>query len=172
MLARLLGNSRYLIIIAVIGSYLAAAIVIIYDSLLLIHILIELFLHPAINSASARQLILECIEVLDTFLLGTAFFIVALGLYELFIKRSAASPAWLRVRNLDDLKARLLGVIIVVMSVFFLEQVINWDGKSDILNLGVAEALVIGALPLTIKLPRREPEESNESLKEKEEGIV
>ena len=168
MVPKILGNSRYLIIIAIVGSYLASAIVIIYDGLLLVHILLNLFLHPELSSASGRQLSLECIEVLDTFLLGTAFFIVALGLYELFIKRSTTSPGWLRVRNLDDLKARLLGVIIVVMSVFFLEQVINWDGKRDILSLGIAEALMIGAITLTIKLHRSEPDAKNGNTENKE----
>ena len=61
-------------------------------------------------------------------------------------------PANLHVGSLEELKAKLLGVIIIVMSVFFLEQVITWDGKRDILSLGVSEALIIGVLTLTIKL--------------------
>lgn len=167
MLEKMLENSRYIIVVAVVGSYLASVIVVIYDALLLLRILIDFFIHPDLSSASAHQLILECIEVIDTFLLGTAFFIVALGLYELFIKRANTSPGWLRVRNLDDLKARLLGVIIVVMSVFFLEQVINWDGKRDILGLGIAEALMIGAITLAIRFHRSEPNEKSGDEEEK-----
>lgn len=155
MIQKLLNNSRYLILIAVIGSYLASAVVIIYDALMLIHVCIDLIVHPSINPNSGRQLVLEFIEGLDIFLLGTAFFIVAMGLYELFIARPSNSLAWLHVRDLDDLKARLLGVVIVVMSVFFLEQVINWDGKSNLLGLGIAEALMIGAITLAINVHRR-----------------
>jgi hypothetical protein len=54
------------------------------------------------------------------------------------------------------------------MSVFFLEQVINWDGKRDILSLGIAEALMIGAITLTIKLHRSEPDAKNENREDKE----
>ncbi len=157
MMHRLFGGSRYLIIVAVLASYLAAAIIIIYSGLLLIHILIGLFLHPDLSIAAERQLVLECIELIDAFLLGTAFYIVALGLYELFINPHINTPNWLHIQSLEELKARLLAVIILVLSVFFLEQVINWDKKSDILALGIAEALMIAAITLAIRLQTIHP---------------
>jgi uncharacterized membrane protein YqhA len=170
MIQTILEKSRYLIVVAVVGAYLASAIVIIYSGFLLVRICIELILHPDLIPASARQLVLECIEVLDAFLLGTAFFIVALGLYELFVRRTRPSSlSWLRVRDLDDLKARLLGVIVVVMSVFFLEQVINWNGKQDILSLGIAEALMVGAITLAIRVHQREPREMHGQTEEAEQ---
>src|SRR5581483_680641 len=152
MIQKFLGNSRYLIFIAVLGSYLAAAMIMIYSGFLLIHVLIGLFLHPDMSIPAGRQLLLECIELIDALLLGTAFYIVALGLYELFINRHVDTPNWLLVQSLDDLKARLLAVIILVLSVFFLEQVINWDRRSDILSLGIAEALMIVAITLAIRM--------------------
>jgi uncharacterized membrane protein YqhA len=155
MLEKMLRKGRYLIIIAVVGSYLAAAMVIIYDAFLLGKVCLDLFLHPAFSPSSGRHLVLEAIEGLDIFLLGTAFFIVAMGLYELFIKQPGETLDWLHVRDLDDLKARLLGVVVVVLSVFFLEQVINWDGKSNLLSLGIAEALMIGAITLAINVHRQ-----------------
>ena len=168
MIQNMLEKSRYLIVVAVVGAYLASAIVIIYSGFLLVRVCFELILHPHLIPESARQLVLECIEVLDAFLLGTAFFIVALGLYELFIRKTQTSLSWLRVRDLDDLKARLLGVIVVVMSVFFLEQVINWDGKRDILSLGIAEALMVGAITLAIRVHQREPDGTD---KNREDGL-
>lgn len=149
---KVLGGSRFLIIIAVIVSYLTAAMIIIYSAFLLFHILINLVLYPDLSSAAGRHLIVACIELIDSFLLGTAFYIVAIGLYELFIDRRVRTLSWLQVQNLDELKGRLLAVITVVLSIFFLEQVINWNGKSDILALGIAEALIIGAIALAVKL--------------------
>ena len=145
---KVLEKSRYLVIIAVVGAYLAATIVIIYSGLLLVRTVFELFTHPEQFPHSARQIVLECIEVIDAFLLG---------LYVLFINPASNAPRWLRVHDFDDLKARLLGVIIVVLSVFFLEQVINWDGKQDILSLGIAEALMIGVISLAIRIHQHEP---------------
>ncbi len=168
MIEKILANSRYLILIAVVSSYLVAAIVIIYDALLVVHMCIDLFIHPNLSPEFGRQLVLECIEQLDIFLLGTAFFIVALGLYELFIRRPAVSLDWLHVRDLDDLKGRLLGVVVVIMSVFFLEQVINWDGKRAILDLGIAEALMIAAITVAIRIHRSQPDKKGESAADRE----
>lgn len=150
-MGNILRASRYLIIIAVVGAYIISAILIVYGGALLINILIDIFrTQPHFSPNVDRELMLECIQLIDIFLLGTAFYIVALGLYELFIARHPSTPGWLRVHDLDDLKAKLLGVIIVILSVFFLEQVINWDGKRDVLDLGIGEALMIGAIVLTI----------------------
>lgn len=150
MLLKILGSSRFLIAIAVLGAYLAAATIIIYGGFFLAHIIIKAIAHPDLSPGAGRYLELECIEMIDIFLLGTAFYITAIGLYELFIDRSIASDSWLHVENLDDLKDKLLGVIIVVLSVTFLEQIINWDGKTNILSLGLADALIIGVITLTI----------------------
>jgi uncharacterized protein (TIGR00645 family) len=151
MIGKILRISRYLIIIAVVGAYIVAAILIVYGGVLLVNILIDIFLTTPHFSANAdRKLMLECIQLIDIFLLGTAFYIVALGLYELFITRHPSTPSWLSVRDLDDLKAKILGVIIVILSVYFLEQVINWDGKRDVLDLGIGEAIMISAIVLTI----------------------
>ena len=41
-------------------------------------------------------------------------------LYPLFVDDGIDMPSWLRIRNLDDLKEKLVGVIVVVMGVYFL----------------------------------------------------
>lgn len=148
---RILRISRYLLLIAVVGSYIISAILVVYGAALLIHILIGIFTtQPQFGTNADRYLMLECIQLIDIFLLGTAFYIVALGLYELFIQRLPSTPGWLIIHDIDDLKAKLLGVIVVILSVYFLEQVINWNGKQDILELGIGEALMIMAIVLTI----------------------
>jgi len=158
MLQKILSSSRFLIVVAVLGSYLASAVLLIYGGLLQVKIVLGVIFHPDLSSNAGRLLALECIESIDVFLLGTAFYIVALGLYELFIGHGAVLlPAWLQIHSLEDLKAKLLGVIIVVMTVYFLEQTITWDGKRDILSLGIAEALMIGVITFSIYLNMSHP---------------
>ncbi len=70
----------------------------------------------------------------------------AIGLYELFVDPQLPTLPWLAIKDIDDLKARVLGVVIVVLGVLFLGQVISWDGERDLLGFGVAVALVIAAL--------------------------
>ena len=63
---------------------------------------------------SSKILALGFIESIDLFLLDTVFFIISLGLYELFIGDTLEWPHWLVIHTLDDLKNKLIGVIVVV----------------------------------------------------------
>ncbi len=146
MLRRMLAGSRYLVLIAVIGSFLASIIILLYGGLTVVGIGFEVVTHATFTPAGAKPLAVECIEVIDLFLLGTVLYIVALGLYELFIDASLPTPPWLVIADLDDLKAKLIGVIIVLLAVTFLANVVTWDGSPTILALGVAVGLVLFAL--------------------------
>ena len=146
MLNGALGVSRYLIILAVIGSLLAATTLLIYGLLEAVLLVQATVTEGEISRKGAKALALEFIEIVDLFLLGTVFYIVALGLYELFIDQNVKLPAWLTIRTLDDLKNKLVAVVIVVLGVLFLGQVVSWDGERDLLGLGVSIALVIAAL--------------------------
>ena len=146
MLSKTLGASRFLIVLAVLGSLLAATTLLIYgllEAALLVQTTIET---GDVSRKGAKALAIEFIEIVDLFLLGTVFYIVALGLYELFIDSNIRVPAWLTIKTLDDLKNKLIGVVIVVLGVLFLGQVVSWDGQRDLLGLGGAIALVIAAL--------------------------
>jgi len=55
-------------------------------------------------------------------------------------------PHWLEIHDLDDLKAKLLSVVVVVLAVLFLGEVVKWDGRRELLGLGVAIAAVIAGL--------------------------
>jgi uncharacterized membrane protein YqhA len=89
---------------------------------------------------------LEFIEIADVFLLATVLYIMALGLYELFIDDSLPLPAWLEIRTLDDLKDKLVGVVVVVMAVLFLGSVIGGGDAEALMMRGVGIAAVIAAL--------------------------
>lgn len=142
---RFISSSRYLIIIPALGSFVAATTLILYGSVEIIQLISET-LANGVSSKGAKALTLAFIEVVDLFLLGTVLYIIALGLYELFVDDRLPLPAWLSIHNLDDLKDKLTGVVILVMGVLFLGQVVTWDGQRDLLRYGGAIALVISAL--------------------------
>ncbi len=146
MLRRILTGSRYLVIIAVIGSFLAAVSLLIYGGLLMVGIIYSAFTHLTFTSSGAKYLEVKSIEVIDLFLLATVLYIVALGLYELFIDEDIPVLPWLVISNLDDLKSKLIGVITVLLAVTFLAYVVEWDGNTNILSLGVSIGLVLFSL--------------------------
>ena len=100
----------------------------------------------AVLGSLVAALALAFIEIVDLFLLGTVFLMIALGLYELFVDEDLDLPRWLSINSFDDLKNKLVGVVVVVLAVLFLGAVVGWDGSRDLLGFGVGVALVIAAL--------------------------
>jgi uncharacterized membrane protein YqhA len=145
-MSRLLSLSRYLALIPVFCIFLAAAALLIYGALLTGQMLFALFTAGSIDTTQSKALLVRSIELADLFLLATVLYVMAVGLYELFIDDTVGLPAWLEIHNLDDLKDKLIGVVIVVLGVVFLGQVITWDGERDLLSFGAAVGLVIAAL--------------------------
>lgn len=150
MLLRVLAASRYLIIIAVIGAFLTAALLLIYGGLTLIHIVIVAFTQEPFSASGAKYLSVESIGLIEVFLLGTVLYLVSFGLYILFINDRLPAPRWLDILSLDDLKEKLLGVIVVLLAVTFLGYMVDWDGSFTIIAPGVATGLVLFALALFI----------------------
>lgn len=82
----------------------------------------------------------------DTALLATVLYVIALGLYSLFVDDTIPMPLWLRIRTLGDVKELLASVVIVVIAVVFLGFALTWDGSRDLLILGLSCAAVSAAL--------------------------
>jgi uncharacterized membrane protein YqhA len=146
MLRPLLNASRYLVVIAVLGSLAAAAALFVYGIAETVAVIAEAVAKMEVSSKGAKALALAFIEIVDLFLLGTVLLMIALGLYELFIDSELKLPDWLHIRTFDDLKNKLVGVVLVVLAVIFLGHVVAWDGTRDLLGFGVAVAAVIAAL--------------------------
>jgi uncharacterized membrane protein YqhA len=138
---KILQSSRYLILIGVIASLIAAVAAFGWGAVKTVVIFIDLFT-AAGKSATAA---VAFIQLMDTFLIATGLVIFALGLYELFIG-DLDLPDWLTLHNLHDLKARLSSIIILVMVVAFLEHLVEWKDAQGTLMFGVAVAAVAAAL--------------------------
>lgn len=146
MLRRIFASSRYLIIIAVLGALLSAVVTLVYSAITVLRVTGDILTHGDFTTDGAKHVAVDFIGLIDLFLLGTVLYIVALGLYDLFIDDHLPMPAWLHIASLDDLKEKLMGVIVVLLAVAFLGQVVEWKGETSIAALGVSVALVIAAL--------------------------
>lgn len=148
MLTRLLALSRYLTVVAVFGILIASLALLAYEGLVVITALIEAISSGAISSKLAKVLAVGLIEAVDIFLIAIVAHMIGLGLYRLFVDPELPLPAWLKIRDLDDLKNNLVSSVIAVLSVLFLREAVGWDGERDVLRFGGALALIIGALTL------------------------
>jgi uncharacterized membrane protein YqhA len=152
---RILASSRYFIVVAVVGSFVASAAALVYGGLATAKVVLQTFGSGEFSGKGVKLLAVELVTIIDLFLLGTVLYIVAVGLYELFVDPGLPMPAWLRISTLDDLKERLLGVVVVLLAVTFLGSAVTWDGNTNILAFGLAVAAVLGVVSLTIALLAR-----------------
>ena len=80
-------------------------------------------LDTAARAVLRSQTVTHIVEVIDGYLLATVLLIFSLGLYELFISKieaaenSESASGVLLITSLDDLKARLAKVILMIDSV-------------------------------------------------------
>ena len=145
MFRQIIASTRFLILIAVVCIFLAATALTVYGAVDMF-IIVQNVVTTRLDAKFGKQLVLDCIELVDLFLLATVMYITAIGLYELFVDNTLPLPAWLEIRTLDDLKNKLVSVVVVVLGVAFLGQVVSWDGQRDLLGFGASIALVIVAL--------------------------
>jgi len=97
------------------------------------------------------------LEVIDLFLIGATLLISAVGFYELFIREihrdgSTRIPTWLHMRDLNDLKSRVIAMIVLVVSVSFVELVVDSPSGQQVLDLGGGIAAVVVALTVFLRL--------------------
>ena len=137
-----LWNTRFIILIAVILSVLASITLFILGGWDIIHATIfnnPLF-HQEINNNN--ELLFKIISSIDLFLIGIVLLIFGFGVYELFISeidfaKGKFSESTLKINNLDQLKNKIIKVIIIVLIVKFFEKVLklshNFTTPQDLL---------------------------------------
>lgn len=155
MVRRLFASSTVFISIAVIGTLISAVTLLVYGLLTAVKIVIDTIEEAHISVDGAKDLAVEFIELTDLFLLGTVLYVVALGLYQLFIDERLPTPGWLVIGTLDELKERLISGIIVLMAVSFLGDLVTWEKASDIFYVGIGTAVIIVGLGAYVVLAHR-----------------
>lgn len=149
---RLVGFSRYFIIVDVVGlfaAFMALMISSVWSTFAVIYS--ALFDH-----VGQKELVGRLVQQADTALLPTVLYVIALGLYSLFVNDDIPMPAWLQIHHLDDLKQLLAAVVVVVLGVVFLGHALIWTGGTELLTVGLACGAVIAALSFFLWQSARE----------------
>ncbi|NCV95942.1 MAG: YqhA family protein [Actinobacteria bacterium] len=138
---RVLGLTRYVVFVPAIASIIGAILLMGQGSLEILKVV-----YGAVSSEfGLKETIVEVLTAVDAILLGTVLLVIGYGLYELFIDAEIEVPLWLRVRNLDDLKSKLIGVVVAILAVVFVGVFVDSNRSEDVISYGVgAGALVVG----------------------------
>jgi uncharacterized membrane protein YqhA len=159
----LFSSSRYFAAFAVLGTFLAAITLYVYGTLVVIQLIWSTIVKYRVSVEGVKHLQVVFIEMTDVFLLGTVLFIVAFGLYQLFIQPDLPVPSWLRIQNLDQLTERLIEVVGVLLSVTFLAFAVEGLSEASLIEVGASVAIVIAALSLLLVVTHRRPVDHDSS---------
>jgi uncharacterized membrane protein YqhA len=138
---RILGLTRYAVVVPAMASIIGALLLMAQGSISMVMVVID-----AITEESGlKETIVDVLTAVDAILLGTVLLVIGYGLYELFIDADIEVPLWLRVQDLDDLKSKLIGVVVAIVAVVFVGVFVDSNRAEDVISYGVgAGALVVG----------------------------
>lgn len=149
-----LSLAQLTVLLPVVVLVLSAIGAFVYGTVVVVHFVLDIVSEPF----AVHNLRLFLTEI-DLYLIGATLMIAAFGFYELFVakvgeaggRRPLPLPAWLEMTDLDDLKARVISMIILVTAVSFTDVVLEFGHALDVLYLGAGVAIFIGALTVYLR---------------------
>jgi uncharacterized membrane protein YqhA len=155
---KLLWSSRLMVLAAVVSSLLLSLMLFVITAIdvgsLIVHASDYIGANADVKKALKIEMVSHTVGSIDGFLLATILLIFALGLYELFIsdidiaKGSGQSSKVLVINSLDDLKAKLAKVILMILVVTFFEVSLSMTfvGALDLVYFALGILMVSLAL--------------------------
>ena len=138
---KIVGLARYTVFIPAIAAMIGALLLMAQGSIAIIVAVVN----SLRQFTPLKDVIVEVLTAVDGILLGTVLLVIGYGLYELFVDTEIEVPAWLQIKDLDDLKSKLIGVVVAIIAVVFVGVMVDSTRASDVVSYGVgAGALVLG----------------------------
>ena len=149
---RLIELSRFAVTVPAVTSIIASFVLMgigVWDVVTSIVYLVD-------ASVSMKLTVVAILTAVDTFLLATVLLVIGYGLYELFVDAEVKLPEWLEIRSLDDLKTKLIGVIVAILAVVFLGALVDRSDAHSVMLIGAGVgAVVIGLAAFTFATKRK-----------------
>lgn len=162
-LERILWSSRFLALIAVFFVLLVSVVMFVFVSVDVVRVIqyawSVIFLPDREMGNVRLELVAKVVKIVDLYLVATFMLIFALGLYELFIskieaaEKSEVARRLLLIHDLDDLKNRLVKIVMLILAMLFLEYALRLQPQThlDLLWLALGSVFIAGALFLSQK---------------------
>lgn len=157
---KLLWNSRFIVLLAVVFGTLSSVVLFISGSLEICTTLIH-GISVADGQVMHEEILIGIIGAIDFYLIGVVLLIFSFGIYELFIskidiaRKEGGFNNILEIYTLDDLKSKILKVIIMVLIVSFFQRILTMELGTSMDMLWMA--LSILAISLGVYFLHRSP---------------
>jgi uncharacterized membrane protein YqhA len=149
---KILGLTRYAVIVPSIASIIGALLLMAQGSISIMMVIVD----AVLNDAYLKDTIVDVLTAVDAILLGTVLLVIGYGLYELFVDTRLEVPDWLQVRDLDDLKSKLIGVVVAIIAVVFVGVFVDANRASDVVSYGLGAGALVAGLALFAYATRKD----------------
>jgi uncharacterized membrane protein YqhA len=145
---RALWSLRFIVILGVIFGALSAIVLFLAGSIEIYQILVE-FVQPSEHLITHEHILVGIIGAVDFYLIGLVLIIFSFGIYELFIsdidiaRIEGGFGSLLDIENLDDLKNKIIKVIIMVLIVTFFQRILSMNLTSSLDMLAMAVSICV-----------------------------
>ena len=153
---KILGLTRYAVIVPSIASIIGALLLMAQGSISIMMVIFD----AVVNDAYLKDTIVDVLTAVDAILLGTVLLVIGYGLYELFVDTRLEVPTWLQVADLDDLKSKLIGVVVAIIAVVFVGVFVDTNRAADVVSYGLGAGALVAGLALFALATRKDSNKS------------
>ncbi|TCS38028.1 putative membrane protein YqhA [Paucimonas lemoignei] len=145
--SQVIGHTRFIVLLAVTAVMLVAVSLFLLGALQAVFGIWDAWRTVLNGDLHATQLTIRFLEIVSVMLKAVVFYLIGVGLYSLFVSPLNITVS-LGVQTLADLESKVISVVVVIMSVTFLEHFVGWSHPKETLEFGGSLALVVVALVL------------------------
>lgn len=149
---RILGATRFIVVVPALAAILGAILLMLQGSVAVVRVIID----TVWLGAELKTTTVDVLTAVDAILLGTVLLVIGYGLYELFVDAEIAVPSWLRVNDLDDLKSKLIGVVVAIIAVIFVGVLVDSNRAADVMSYGLGAGALVAGLALFAYATRKD----------------
>ncbi|MGI8597963.1 MAG: YqhA family protein [Chitinophagaceae bacterium] len=142
-----LGRTRFVVLIAVAAVMLIALSLFLLGTVEAFRSIWTAWDKMFSGQLNAAYLTVEFLEVVTVMMKAVVFYLIGVGLFSLFISPLNVTVA-LGVLTLSDLEEKIINVIVVILSVTFLQHFILWVDPLQTMYNAASLAMVVIALML------------------------
>jgi uncharacterized membrane protein YqhA len=139
---RILELARYAVVVPSAASVIGAIVLMILGSIEIIRSAVNV----VVKQVPLKETVVAILTSVDAILLGTVLLVIGYGLYELFVDTNLEVPDWLEITTLDDLKAKLIGVVVAIIAVIFVGVLVDAKSSDEVMYYGIGAGAVVLAL--------------------------
>lgn len=154
---RFIEISRFAVAVPAIVSILGAFTLMVLGTWEMIYSIFKIF----DSTTTVKYTVISILTAVDTLLLATVLLVVGYGLYELFVDTDVDLPPWLEIKSLEDLKVKLIGVIVAIIAVVFLGELVDASAPNDVMLIGIGSGAVVLGLAAFTFATRKENKQTS-----------